>query len=199
MPLSMPQVAPVDLTVGGFIHLASTPAAAGDYATKGYVDGHAGPVIARGTRSTAGTATTGSAQASAQKCMEVDATLISGHLYRVYTNEFQVFSTVTSDILDIFLTYSIDGTTPVVSGGTSSLMQETFRSVPSTVGAQPAAASICGFYVASSAVTFKVLLAYFRAAGTGSVNIGGGSVSRTVDMFIQDMGTDPGTGGSTNF
>lgn len=179
----------IDLHSVGQIANLPDPTTAQQAATKNYVDTHS--FIKRNTRTTAATTTTATTSATAQKVMELDAPMVTGHLYQIYTSSLEPFGTAAATI-EIQLTYTVDGTTPAV---TSTILNKADVQVIS--GGIPGTVVLTGRYVAVGSGTLKVLLSYFCAVGATTVGLTAGATF-PMDIYIQDCGTDPGSTG-TNF
>ena len=149
----------------------------------------AGTVIARAQRLTSGTATTATTAATAQKLCELDASLVSGRLYRICVINFGIFSTAAANA-QLQITYTVDGTTPAV---TSTLL--TTGQVTTPAGSIVISGTLSGLYAPGSNLTIKTLVSYWCNTGATTVNIFGGT-AWPFDMVIEDVGADPGVSGT---
>lgn len=141
-------------------------------------------VIARGRRTSNSTGTT-----TEVGVLRIDDIAIaSGRLYRVYTNEIGVDSTVATDVIRLNLRYTTDGSTPSTSSTLLTLSQGYQANA-----AQGEYTSVGAVYVPGSAETLSVLLTVSRAAGTGTVIATAGTgAPGPCDLYIEDLGVDPG-------
>ena len=144
----------------------------------------AGYIIARGRRVTASTGTTATTSGTAQGVMRISGALTSGRLYRVSAPNLPCRSTTSGDRLAAQLTYTLDGTTPVV--GSTRL---TFGQLECVGTSVPNSLTVEGLYIPSSDLTFSVLLSIYRQSGAGTVSLLGAS-DWPVDLLIEDVGED---------
>ena len=148
-----------------------------------------GTLLARAQRLTSGTATTATTPATAQKLCELDATLVSGRLYRVSVVDFGIFSTGAANS-QIQITYTTDGSTPAV---TSTIL--TTGQVVTPAGSIVISGSLSALYSPGSNQTFKALVSYWCGSGATTVNIFA-STAWPFDLLVEDLGVDPGVSGT---
>jgi hypothetical protein len=147
-------------------------------------------IVARGSRATDSSATTG---ITAVLRLD-DIPIIGGRLYEIKTSSLHLDSTVIDDHIEARITYTTDGTTPT-SGST-------ILPGAKTQGRQSVSASfgedrvICTLYAPATDETLSLLLCVRRDSGTGSVSIGGLN-GWLIDMWVTDMGEDPGNTGTS--
>lgn len=144
----------------------------------------AGFAVARGQRVTASTGTTATTGATAQGVMRISGSVRGGRLYRVSAPNLPCRSTTSGDRIAVQLTYTTNGTTPVVGSTRLTFGQK------EVVGASvPNSLSVEGFYAPSTDLTLAVLLSIYRQSGSGTVSLLGAS-DWPIDMLIEDVGTD---------
>lgn len=146
-------------------------------------------VIARASRSTNGTGTGNTSQATGQKLCELTATVKAGRLYRINAPNLQPFATLATTV-EFALTYTTDGTAPTV---TSAKITSTDAQV--VAGGTPGFAALQALYAPSSDQTLRVLISYF-CAGSATTVATFGSATRPVEFFIEDVALDPGVTGT---
>lgn len=148
-------------------------------------------IIARGVRTTNGTGTTTGSSSTAQGIMILSAALTAGRLYAIYTQPFNLFTATapaTQVSMQVEIHFTIDGTTPtgantVLNAVNSGTMEGNGNFDQVSVG---------GFYVPSTALTFKAFLGYWRTVGAGATVQSAASATQPVTMLIEDLGVDPG-------
>lgn len=153
-------------------------------------------IIARIARTTNGAGTTNASSATAQGIIILSAALLTGRLYRVFTEEFSMFTATapaTQVSCQVEIHYTIDGSTP--SGSNTVLNACNTGTMEGNGNADPV--SVGGLYVPTSNITFKAFLGYWRTVGAGATIGSFGSATQPVVMAIEDMGVDPGTSGGT--
>lgn len=164
----------------------ATQAAAGNHTHAAYPLG----IIARGRYTTA-ISTTGTTPTTARKVTELPAALTSGRLYRIAAANVPITNvTSTANVCFLQITHTTDGTTPST---TSTRLASSSTGSPST--ATYVECSLSCLYAPASSVTIKVLLAFYGQAGTTWL---GAATDWPVEVVIEDVGPDPGVGG-TNF
>ena len=164
------------------------PYTAGQTVTAGTLNDSVTAVIARAYRSTNSSGTT-----TEVGVVRLDDTPITaGRLYRVYTNSVGVDSSVANDGVRLNLRYTTDGTTPTPSS--------TVLTISQTIQTNIAAAEyvvVDATYTPASNETLSVLLTVSRATGSGTVLATGGSgAPGPIELYIEDMGDDPGDTGT---
>lgn len=141
-------------------------------------------VIKRGNRSTNSSTTT-----TEVGVLRVDGTtLVPGRLYEIYTGPLRFFSSVTGDIVSAALRYRLDGAS--AGTGDTTLVNAPDKAHTANLD-QGASQTLRAQLTVGSISTLSVLLTVGRVAGTGNVAILGGPI----DLFIEDMGIDPGDTG----
>src|SRR5438128_11176791 len=74
-------------------------------------------IVGRALRTTNATATTATSQATAQKVLQLDVPLQAGRLYR-FSSLPQIYASINNAVVVPLLVYTVDGSTPAVSGTT---------------------------------------------------------------------------------
>lgn len=142
-------------------------------------------LVARGRRESNSTATT--TEVGVLRIDDVPIT--GGRAYFVQTSSLVLHSTVPADRVRASIRYTTDGSTPSTSSTLMGIVQE---QVDATAN-PPAQPALVGYFP-SSDETLSLLLTVSRQAGTGSVDILGSSTF-PIEVFLIDMGVDPGDTG----
>ena len=152
---------------------------------------HSSGIIARHRRTTNGTGTTASTAATAQKYMEVTASLKTGRLYRVQVQDMGVFCSVASGAeTNVQITFTTDGSVPAPSSSVLTTAQ-----VQTLAGSLVASVTIGGTFVPSGNVTFRALVSYFSSPAGPTVNAFA-SGTWPAEICVEDLGVDPGSSGT---
>lgn len=156
----------------------------------------AGPlgVISRHSRTSNATGTTSASAATGQGIVTLSVSIVSGRLYWISTNKFNVFTSTAPGTLStqVELRYTIDGSTP--TGSSSVLNEVNTGQMMGNGNFDPIA--VDGLYVPTSNVTFRVSLWYWRTNGAGATMVAAGNASQPIVLTIEDKGiapTDPGS------
>lgn len=146
-------------------------------------------ILARGPRTTAGTATTTTAQGFVRLD---DKAILAGHRIRVFATGLHPQSTVAADAIQVDFYYTTDGSTPTTS---SAILDGSEFFCRPTSANSAETNTIAAGYTPVSDETLSVLVAYKRIAGSGNVNLFG-SADAQFELIIEDLGTDPGATGT---
>jgi hypothetical protein len=144
-----------------------------------------GTVIARGNRQTNSTAA--SAETGVIRLDNIP--MASGRVYWIGTNGLSIDTTVSNDIARILLRINTAG---VATTGSTNIWLGQVRLADNGAAEQVAAGVL---YQPAGAVTASVLLSHTRAGGTGNIQVMGSSVL-PVDLWVVDLGEDPGDTGT---
>jgi len=144
-----------------------------------------GQVISRGSRSTNSSTTT----TVEIPVLRVDGIpVISGRAYVIRVNNFGLNTTVNGDAVIARLRYSNAGLATVASTELTALR----INIASTAAAPILPINANWWAVATE--TLSILLTVQRAGGTGNVSLSP-TAGQTIDIVVQDAGTDPGDTG----
>lgn len=114
--------------------------------------------------------------------------ITSGRLYRVACGPLVPASTVTNDVVRVTIRYSTSG-----SATTSSTVLNIAQSVCANTSFPPTSA-ISDILAPGVTGTLSIILTVVRMAGTGTVSVLGAPTD-PINMWIEDIGTDPGDTG----
>lgn len=142
--------------------------------------------VARGSRTTASSASTGSeVEIMALEGIPVTA----GRLYKVYTSPLIFDSTVAADMMEVYIRYAIDATAT-----TASTKLASFACTSKTAsGVQFVLPFICDLPISQTG-TMSLLMSIVRTSGTGACRINS-SGAYPIDLVVEDAGVDPGNTG----
>lgn len=144
-------------------------------------------VLARAQRTTASSGSTGTEVGVLRLD---DVPIYAGRLYRIFTGNLNIDTSVADDIAHCRLRITTDGSTPSTS---STQLGGGMRDDMASASAGPIIA-ITHLYAPSADETLSVLLTVNRIAGTGTIVIYGDATT-TIDLAIEDVGLDPGDTG----
>jgi hypothetical protein len=146
--------------------------------------------IARAARTTASTA----ASAATGVLRLDDKPILAGHTYRI-TWKAQLAGTVLGDVLRGEIKYTTDASTPTT---TSTGLPGSYADIVNAVGSSTVGhgLTITTDYTPVTDETLSVLLITERISGTGNVNMQATGGLIVTQMYIDDMGDDPGNTGT---
>lgn len=140
--------------------------------------------VARGRRTTNSSTTT-----TEVGVLRIDSiTVTSGRLYGIFTSALILASTIANDTLRAI----IRGDTSTTATTSSTQLDMGQLQQPNT--SAPPGSMIVALYPAAATATLSVLLSVARQTGTGNVQILGASTF-PIDMWVVDLGPDPGNTG----
>lgn len=146
----------------------------------------ANKLLRRGRRTTGSSTTT-----TEVGVLRVDSIpIISGHVYAILTSPLAIISTVANDTPRANIRVDATGASATTASTQLDLMQ-----IPVTSTTNSPLIPLTALYVSATTGLLSVLLSVSRAAGTGSVSIGAGTIN-PVDLLILDFGVDPGNTGT---
>ncbi|MCW2904700.1 MAG: hypothetical protein JWO67_6965 [Streptosporangiaceae bacterium] len=134
-------------------------------------------------------ATAATTAATAQPVLVASAPVRNGHVY-VISARYAIRNTVASTA-EAWLRYTTDGSTPTTS---SAALDTADHQIPA--GSIPASGGMDATYEPTADGTVSVGLSYFAAVGGGTQTMIGGA-GRPIELWITDMGPDPGAAGTT--
>lgn len=144
-----------------------------------------GQVIRRASRSTSSSTTT----TTEIGVLRLDSIpVIAGRAYMIRVNNMVMVSTVANDVVIARLKYTNSGSATIASPEMSALR----TSVVSTSGT-PILPINANFW-ASATETLSIILTVQRTGGSGNVSLSP-TTGQTIDIVVQDAGTDPGDTG----
>lgn len=147
-------------------------------------------VVARGRRTTSSTTTTATSAGTAQKVLEVSATLKTGRLYRITAPNVGYHRT-TAGRVGMQLTYTTNGTTP---GVTSTQLNWT-QSQTYDTGDPVYGLTLGATYTPGANQTMRVLLSVWSVT-TGTSGTYADAAWPT-EIVVEDLGVDPGSSGTS--
>ena len=122
-----------------------------------------------------------------------DVPMTSGRVYWIATSALTMIGTVTTDTGTARLSFTTDGSTPTTGSTLLNLANSgPITSTGNGINMHPGA-----FYNPGSDIDFSVLLWTQRLSGTGTVQLSA-AANRPIQLFIVDIGVDPGTGYGTS-
>jgi hypothetical protein len=145
-------------------------------------------IIARGRR----TSNTGAVSAVTGVLRLDDIPLAAGRSYRIMTNGVPIDGTVTTDMFRMEIRYTADGSTPTAASTTLPGAWARGNIGNTTDGP---IANITADYAPAGAETLSLILCIARSQGTGTMQVLA-DPSFPVDMWVEDMGEDPGDTGT---
>lgn len=161
---------------------------AGTIATAATYNTDTRQIIARGSRNTDSSTTTG---ITAVLRLD-DIPVTGGRVYEIATSPLHLDSTVIDDHIEARITYTTDGTTP--TSGSTTLPGARAQGRQSVSASFAEGRTIQTLYVPAADETLSLLLCVRRDSGSGSVGIFGTS-GFLIDMWVTDLGEDPGNSG----
>lgn len=117
----------------------------------------------------------------------------AGRIYRIYTNAVGLDTTVANDGIRVNLRMTTDGTTATTASTIYTLAQTV------TPNASHADYVMVDFsYSPAADETLSILLTCSRSTGSGTVLVTGGASGfpGPIELFVEDMGEDPGDTGT---
>lgn len=144
--------------------------------------------IARARRTT--TSSTSSSSTPVAVLRLDDIPILAGHTYRI-TWIAKANTTVAGDVTRGIMHFTTDGTVP------TSANAQVLGSTASTTEAGTGSTLVCVTdYTPSVDQTYSVLLSIFRNSGTGAVSFASNATTILTQIYIDDMGDDPGNTGT---
>lgn len=162
------------------------PALAGGIADPGQYLIDTRRTLARGSRTTASSASTG-AEVEIMALEGIPVT--AGRLYKVYTSPLIFDSNVAADMMEVYFRYAIGSSATTASTKLASYACES----KTASGVQFVLPFICDLPIAVTG-TLSLLMSIIRTAGTGSCRINS-SGAYPINLVIEDAGPDPGNTG----
>lgn len=144
-------------------------------------------VVARHRRTTNST-TTASGEA---EVVRLNSPVVGGRLYRVSTNCIAISSTVNGDTIAARFRYAT-GSSPSATK-TSTILGGAAAIDPQFV---PESSAAVAWYPATVSTVLSVVLCVARVGGTGVGQLVVNTDNPNIDVYIEDMGPDPGSNGT---
>lgn len=144
-----------------------------------------GQVVARGSRTT-NSSTTGATEIGVLRLDNIP--VYAGRAYLIRVNNVWLVSTVATDIVICRLKYTNVGVATTASPEMSAL-----RVIVSSTSDGPILPINANFWAIADE-TLSIILTVQRAVGTGTVQVNP-TAGQTIDIVVQDAGTDPGDTG----
>jgi hypothetical protein len=121
-----------------------------------------------------------------------DTTIAGGYLYGIRTSSLALQASAVGTYCRAQIHYTTDGSTPTTS---SSVLPGAVTQTISAVVSQSINSPILGLYSPGSDEVLSLLLSIVRTGGTaGNVTIFA-DATNTIDMWIENLGLDPGDSG----
>jgi hypothetical protein len=134
-------------------------------------------------------ATAATTAATAQPVLVASAPVSNGRIY-VVSARYAIRNTVASTA-EVWMRYTTDGTTPTTA---AAALDTVDHQIPA--GSIPASGGMDATYEPTADGTVSVMLSYFAAVGGGTQTMIGGA-GRPIELWITDLGPDPGAAGTT--
>jgi len=121
-----------------------------------------------------------------------DIPVVGGRVYAIYTSTLNMTPSVSGLTAEARLRITTDGSTPTNASTQVGdlLLEATATFVPANGGV------LRTLYIASPGDVLSVFFGWVLAGGTGTVTLNGSS-TKPVDLYVEDLGVDPGTGFAT--
>lgn len=119
-----------------------------------------------------------------------DIPITAGRSYWVVTSSLVIHSSTANDVVRVGAYYTTDGSTPTGASTLLGIVQETVDAT-----ANPPAQPLSVMYFPTVDEIFSVFLGVARQAGAGNADVLG-STTFPIDLYIIDMGEDPGATGT---
>lgn len=163
---------------------------AGQVLTAGLLNRKLRKNVARGRRTTSSTATTSTTYVSVLRLDDIPLT--AGITYRITWKAHFSIATAT-DVLAGLLFYTVDGSTPTTS---STAVPGSAGEVDFASTSQQPVCTVVTSYTPVTDETLSVLLGVKHIVGTSSGTMTANGFGTTTEMYIDDMGDDPGDTGT---